>query len=179
MTAMSKNNESKLGRLLSYLVAVTTIIGIPAGLYGYFAGQHKDRVEKTFEFYKVFQSEPVQRDWSLLIGKWNEKAPEAKAIGLKGDAKADLDLIESLMSDQQSSAAFERLLAFFDAAAACVENSLCDQNAAHALLKDPAKQLASAYGPHVLLIRKEFGNPKYGTGLFQTRSIEKSTLNIF
>jgi hypothetical protein len=61
-------------------VAISTIIGIPAGLYGYYSNQHDKRVEKTFEFYRTFRSDSLQKDWSLLIGRWNTKAQEARTL---------------------------------------------------------------------------------------------------
>jgi len=46
-----------LARVLSYLVAVTMILGIPIGLYGYYASQQANRVNRTFDFYRDFRGD--------------------------------------------------------------------------------------------------------------------------
>ena len=180
-TAMASKSKgaSRLTQILSFLVSISTIIGIPVGLYGYFSSQHKDRVGATFQFYKEFRSEQTQKDWSLLINRWNAKAQDARTIVRSGNDKELSDFVETLVSDSDGSAAMERVLSLFDEMSACVDNSLCDRNAAYALLKVPADEFAAAFGPHIFLIRKEFGNDQYGVGLLRLRAIKKTTLSLF
>jgi hypothetical protein len=178
MSSTDKNDKDPLGRILSYLVAISTIIGIPAGLYGYFSSQHDKRVEKTFEFYKTFRSAELEKNWSLLIGRWNNNAKEARALIAQGKTAEFDDFVIGLVAEAPGPGAMEHVLSFFDELSACVSNSLCDGNTAYALFKEPAHQFAGAYGPYVLHVRQEFGNQKYGTGLFQTRALER-TLDIF
>ena len=73
-----------LARVLSYLVAITTILGIPIGLYGYYASQQANRVNRTFDFYKDFRGDGLQKDFSLLVTRWNEKSAQADGF-LKSD----------------------------------------------------------------------------------------------
>jgi hypothetical protein len=73
-----------LARVLSYLVAITTILGIPIGLYGYYASQQTNRVNRTFDFYKDFRGDGLQKDFSLLVTRWNEKSAQADGF-LKSD----------------------------------------------------------------------------------------------
>jgi hypothetical protein len=63
----------KFGKLLSYFVAISTIIGIPTGLYGYLSSIHAKKVERTYEYYRDFRSEAFQKDWILLLNRWNER----------------------------------------------------------------------------------------------------------
>jgi len=178
MSSSKEKENDSLGRILSYLVAISTIIGIPAGLYGYFSGQHDSRVEKTFEFYSNFRSGELEKDWSLLIGRWNDRAKEAQALVAQNKHAEYAQFVRSIVGESGGPAAMERILSFFDELIACVSNSLCDNNTAYALFKEPAYQFASAYGSYVIYIRQEFDNKKYGTGLFQTRALEKS-MSIF
>ena len=55
-----------MARVLSYLVAITTILGIPIGLYGYYASQQANRVNRTFDFYKDFRGDGLQKDFSFV-----------------------------------------------------------------------------------------------------------------
>ena len=55
-----------LARVLSYLVAITTILGIPIGLYGYYAPQQANRVNRTFDFYKDFRGDGLQKGFQLV-----------------------------------------------------------------------------------------------------------------
>ena len=167
-----------LGRILSYLVALCTIVGIPAGLYGYYSNQHDKRVEKTFELYKAFRSTSLDDDWSLLIGRWNQKAAEAKNLLRQNKQEEYKNLVIGLFAESPGPRAMERTLSFFDELSACVNNSLCDRNTAYALFQEPAYQFAGAYGPYVVTVRQEFNNKKYGAGLFQARSLEK-TFSLF
>ena len=70
------------------------------------------------------------------------------------------------------------VLFFFDGLAACVNSSLCDNNAAVTLFNLSAREFASAYGPYILYIRDKYKNEKYGTGVFQTRAL-KTRCSIF
>jgi hypothetical protein len=180
---MSKNSSGQqrddpLGRILSYLVALATIVGIPAGLYGYFAAEHARKVEKTFEFYKDFRGETFQKDLKLLIQRWNSKADEVNKLIAQGHEEGMRELTTSLVTDEEGRKAFAGVLSFFDALSACVEASLCDRNAAVALLKVPATQITSAFGSHIIYIRETNGNGNYGTGLFKMRALEPG-ISIF
>jgi hypothetical protein len=177
MSDASKRDDP-LGRILSYLVAITTIIGIPAGLYGYYSNQHDKRVEKTFEFYRTFRADSLQKDWSLLVGRWNAKAQEAQTLVRQGNQPAFEKFVILLVDDKEGAPAMEHVLSFFDELTACVSNSLCDQNTAYALFEEPARQFAGAYGTYVLHIRQQFNNGQYGSGLFQSRSLRK-TISFF
>ena len=73
-----------LPKVLSYLVAITTILGIPIGLYGYYASQQANRVNRTFDFYKDFRGDGLQKDFSLLVVRWNEKSTQVDGL-LKND----------------------------------------------------------------------------------------------
>jgi hypothetical protein len=164
----------RFGKVLSYLVAISTIIGIPTGLYGYMSSIHAKKAERTYEYYRDFRSEAFQRDWLLLFNRWNEKASDVQQIL----ATKDFDRLRRLASglvnqDDQSKTAFARVVGFFDEAYACVDNSLCDQNVAFFLLKTPASEFVSAFGSHIMYIRQEYKSEKYGTGLFKVRSLDK------
>ena len=69
-----------LAKVLSYLVAVTTILGIPIGLYGYYASQQANRVNRTFDFYRDFRGDGLQKDFSLLVSRWNEKSAQVDGL---------------------------------------------------------------------------------------------------
>jgi len=168
-----KTADTRFGLILSYLVAISTVIGIPAGLYGYFASQHDKRVETTFEFYKQFRADAFQQDWTLLITRWNANAADAQGRVAQGDMQGLQNLVVSLVSDDKGSAAMERVLSFFDELSACVENALCDHNAAYGLLKDQAEQMADAYGPYIVFIRDKYKNVNYGSGLIKARALTK------
>lgn len=160
-------------RILGYLVAIAAILGIPGGLYGFFSAEHAKRVEKTFEFYSEFRGEAFQKNWSYLIGKWNAQADEVKKLTDANDQEGIRKLASAIAMDEAGRKSFEEVLGFFDGLAACVETSLCDGNSAAALLRLPASDFASAFGPHIIFVRKMFGNTEYGTGLFQTRALER------
>jgi hypothetical protein len=108
-----------LARVLSYLVAVTTILGIPIGLYGYYASQQANRVNRTFDFYKDFRGDGLQKDFSLLVTRWNEKSAQADSY-LKSDDFAGLSqLAASLLQTDETQTALSRLVLFFDEAYSC------------------------------------------------------------
>ena len=129
-----------LARVLSYLVAVTTILGIPIGLYGYYASQQANRVNRTFDFYRDFRGDGLQKDFGLLVTRWNEKSVQVDRL-LKNDDFAGLSrLAASLLQTDETQTALSRLVLFFDEAYSCVDKALCDNNAAFALLQNPADQ---------------------------------------
>ena len=118
-----------LARVLSYLVAVTTILGIPIGLYGYYASQQANRVNRTFDFYTDFRGDILQKDFSLLVTRWNENSTQADKF-LKNDDYAGLSqLAASLLQTDETQTALSRLVLFFDEAYSCVDKSLFDNNA--------------------------------------------------
>lgn len=168
-----RQENDALGRILSYLVALATIVGIPAGLYGYFAGQHVKRVEKTFDFYKSFRSDPVQKQFGLLVARWNAASDKLKTLTDQNNDEEIRELATSLVADQEGGTAFEEVLSFFDDLSACVEASLCDRNAAVAVLQKPASQVGSMFGSHILYVRDKYGNEEYGTGVFRIRALKK------
>ncbi|HWW33900.1 MAG TPA: hypothetical protein VNZ23_01550, partial [Xanthobacteraceae bacterium] len=130
-----------MARLLSYLVAVTTILGIPIGLYGYYASQQANRVNRTFDFYKDFRGDGLQKDFSLLVTRWNEKSAQADGFLKSDDFTGLSQLAASLLQTDETQTALSRLILFFDEAYSCVDKSLCDNNAAFALLQNPADQI--------------------------------------
>ena len=93
--APRRSSSDVLARVLSYLVAITTILGIPIGLYGYYASQQANRVNRTFDFYKDFRGDGLQKDFSLLVTRWNEKSAQADGF-LKSDDFTGLEPIGGL-----------------------------------------------------------------------------------
>ena len=79
---MSKSSPAEsddpIGRLLSRLVAIAAILGIPAGLYGYFSAEHAKRVEKSFGLYDDFRSESFQKSWAV----WPAPGSEDTELGV-------------------------------------------------------------------------------------------------
>ena len=147
--APRRSSGDVLARLLSYLVAVTTILGIPIGLYGYYASQQANRVNRTFDFYKHFRADGLQNDFSLLVTQWNEKSAQADGFLKSDDFTGLSQLAASLLQTDETQTALSRLILFFDEAYSCVDKSLCDNNAAFALLQNPADQIFSMYGSYL------------------------------
>jgi hypothetical protein len=170
--------DDRVGRVLGYCVAVVAILGIPIGLCGYYAGEHAKRVQNTFEFYKDFRSQAFQDKYQALIGAADEKAAVIDGIMTEFRENApdrDRKVLEVVTGFTESNNGVKNLstaLLFFDGLAACVNNGLCDRNAAVTLFNVPARDLASAYGPYILFVRARFNNKTYGTGLFQTRALD-------
>jgi hypothetical protein len=161
-----------LARLLSYLVAVTTILGIPIGLYGYYASQQANRVNRTFDFYKDFRGDGLQKDFSLLVTRWNEKSAQADGFLKSDDFTGLSQLAASLLQTDETQTALSRLILFFDEAYSCVDKSLCDNNAAFALLQNPADQIFSMYGSYLETVRQQ--HPNYADGIVKVRAMTKS-----
>ena len=180
MTAPSRNDhrtrppDDRLSRILTNLVAVAAILGIPSGLYGYFASAHAQRVDKTFAFYQDFRSTDFQTKYLLLMGRWNAKADQAAQLTKAGDQDGLRKLESAVVADADGQAAFNQVMLLFDGLSACVDNGLCDNNAAASLLRQPAAEIASALGSHIAYVRKTHGNTTYGSGIFKTRALEKS-----
>jgi len=159
-------------RILSALVAITTILGIPVGLYGYYASQQASRVDRTFEFYKDFRGDTLQKGFSLLVEQWNAKAAEVEALLAKDDEAGLGQLVTSLLQSDEAQTALAQLVLFFDETYSCVDKALCDNNAAFALLKDPANQIFFMYGSYLTTVRKH--NPNYATGILKVRGLSKT-----
>jgi hypothetical protein len=178
----SNNNNkaaTKLDTLFARGVAVAAIIGIPAGVYGYFSSQHDMRVETAFTLYKSLKDDRIQNEWSLLVDRWNAIAPEVTRLQSQHDQKGFETLtIKLVKNDQKSRIALEEIASLFDEVSACVENGICDHNTVYAMLKDPADQFVGMYGYYIQYVRSTYSNDKYGTGLFKIRAIEKK-FNLF
>jgi|HubBroStandDraft_2_1064218.scaffolds.fasta_scaffold373192_2 hypothetical protein len=157
-------------KLLSSLVAITTILGIPAGLYGYFSSQHASRVSRTFDFYKDFRGDPG-KDFKFLVAGWNARAEEEKSLAQKGDEAGVKSLVSSLLTNNQTQTAVTELVLFFDEVYSCVDNSLCDRNTAVALFQSPASQFFSMYGSYFQDVRET--NPTYAIGVMKLRNLTK------
>jgi hypothetical protein len=173
---MSQNDgksTTKLDRLFTRAVALAAIIGIPAGLYGYFSSQHDKRVETAFAFYKSLKGDRIQKDWALLANRWNVKEDEVNKLLAQNDQKGLRRLTVGLVSDEQSRTAVEEIGSLFDEVSGCVQSGLCDHNTVYAMLKDPADQFVSMYGYYIIHIREGYKNEKYGSGLFRIRAMEK------
>ena len=169
-----KAPEDKLGKILSYLVAISTIIGIPTGLYSYLSSLHDKKVERTYEYYRDFRSEAFQKEWVLLLTRWNEKASEVKQILEVKDFARLQSLASGLINqDDAGKTAFAKTIGFFDESYACIENELCDHNVAVVLLKSPASEFVSAFGSYIISVRKDYNNAKYGAGAYKIRALEK------
>ena len=161
-----------LARVLSYLVAITTILGIPIGLYGYYASQQANRVNRTFDFYRDFRGDGLQKDFGLLVTRWNEKSVQVDRL-LKNDDFAGLSrLAASLLQTDETQTALSRLVLFFDEAYSCVDKALCDNNAAFALLQNPADQIFSMYGSYLATIRQQ--HPNHADGIVKVRALTKT-----
>jgi len=155
-----------LARVLSYLVAITTILGIPIGLYGYYASQQANRVNRTFDFYRDFRGDGLQKDFGLLVTRWNEKSVQVDRL-LKNDDFAGLSrLAASLLQTDETQTALSRLVLFFDEAYSCVDK------AAFALLQNPADQIFSMYGSYLATIRQQ--HPNYADGIVKVRALTKT-----
>jgi hypothetical protein len=173
---MSKTEQSsrsdRLSRILSYLVAITTILGIPVGLYGYYSSQQASRVDRTFDFYKDFRGDTLQKDFSLLVEQWNAKYADVAALLEKNDEAGLGQLVMSLLQSDEAQTALARLVLFFDETYSCVDKALCDNNAAYALLQNPADQIFFMYGSYLTTVRQH--NPNYATGILKVRALTKT-----
>jgi hypothetical protein len=114
--APRRSSGDVLARLLSYLVAATTILGIPIGLYGYYASQQANRVNRTFDFCKDFRGDGLQKDFSLLVTRWNEKSAQADGFLKSDDFTGLSQLAASLLQTDETQTALSRLILFFDEA---------------------------------------------------------------
>ena len=170
--APRRSSSDVLARVLSYLVAITTILGIPIGLYGYYASQQANRVNRTFDFYKDFRGDGLQKDFSLLVTRWNEKSAQADGFLKSDDFTGLSQLAASLLQTDETQTALSRLVLFFDEAYSCVDKSLCDNNAAFALLQNPADQIFSMYGSYLATVRQQ--HPNYADGIVKVRALSKS-----
>jgi hypothetical protein len=170
--APERSRGDILARVLSYMVAITTILGIPIGLYGYYASQQANRVNRTFDFYKDFRGDGLQKDFSLLVVQWNEKSAQVEGF-LKNDDYAGLSqLTASLLQNDEAQSALSRIVLFFDEAYSCVDKALCDYDAAYALLQSPADQIFSMYGSYLQTVRQQQSN--YADGIVKVRALTRS-----
>jgi hypothetical protein len=169
-------------KALSYVVSVLTILAIVGGLYGFYSSQRDKRVEKTFEFYKTFRADPLRKDWASLMTRWNKSAQKAKSFL---DQNKDDDLAALVLSlfdgDDEGKDAFGRVADFFDEFNSCIEHSLCDKNSAIALLEQSAKEFVGAFGPYISVLRKEYGDEKFGSGIYKVKDMtpESSLCALF
>lgn len=168
----------KIGEATSIVVSVFTILAISGGVWGYFSSQHDARVAKTFEFYRSFHSDQLQKDWTLLISRWNAAADKAKP--LEDTQKYDKlsELIISLVNDDPSRNAMADILDFFDEFYSCVSHSLCDRNSGAALLTDRASEFVGPYGAYISYLRKRYGDDTIGAGVYKVRQM-KATKSVF
>jgi hypothetical protein len=172
MPSRQRTSKTYVDIWISRAVSVFTILAIAGGLYGYFSSQHDKRVEKTFEFYKSFRTDPLRKDFALLISRWNEAADKAKPL-LDQEKDDQLSvLIISLVSDKDGGEAFSHIADFFEELNSCVEHSLCDRNSAVALLKDSADEFIEPYGAYIAVLRKTYSNETIGAGVYKVRSMK-------
>lgn len=166
-----------LGKVLSCLVSVTTILGVPLALYGFFAAQQQSRVDRTFAFYKDFLGSARQDDVNMLIQIWNDKANEAQQYLTKNDQAALTKLQTALVQESKASAAMVRVVEFYDGVGTCVANGLCDNATAYALLHDPAYQIVSAYGGYLSTVGRA-GTP-FASGIFVISSLPAAQASVW
>jgi hypothetical protein len=166
-----KKEDDALARGLSYLVSIFTILAIVGGLYGYYSSQHDKRVEKTFEFYKTFRSDPLRKDWALLISRWNASADRAKPLLDQKNYDALGEVAVSLVDDDAGKEAFSHIVDFFDEFYSCVEHRLCDKNSGIALLKSSAREFIGPYGAYIQALRKKYAEGTIGSGIYKTGSM--------
>jgi hypothetical protein len=168
----------KIGEATSIIVSVFTILAISGGVWGYFSSQHDARVAKTFEFYRSFHSDQLQRDWTLLISRWNAAADKVKPLEDAQKYDKLSDLIISLVNDDPGRNAMADILDFFDEFYSCVSHSLCDRNSGVALLTDRAGEFVSPYGAYISYLRKEYSDDTIGAGVYNVRQM-KTTRSVF
>ena len=168
-----KHTAEITAAVLSFLVSLTTILGIPVALYGYLMTQQQSRVDRTFQFYKDFRDGSLDADVKLLVEKVNAKAKEMQALVDKNDQAGILGLQTSLVNDAKVDAALARVVEFFDAVGPCVAHSLCDTDATIALLQFQAQQLVKGYGAYVSN-QQQSGAP-FGDGIFIVNGLETSS----
>ena len=129
-------------------------------------------MNRTFDFYRDFRGDGLQKDFGLLVTRWNEKSVQVDRL-LKNDDFAGLSrLAASLLQTDETQTALSRLVLFFDEAYSCVDKALCDNNAAFALLQNPADQIFSMYGSYLATIRQQ--HPNYADGIVKVRALTKT-----
>jgi hypothetical protein len=101
----------------------------------------------------------LQKDFSLLVVRWNEKSTQVDGL-LRNDHYAALNqLTASLLQSDETQRALSRWVLFFDEAYSYVDKSPCDNNAAFALLQNPADHIFSMYGSHLQTVPQQ--HPAY------------------
>jgi len=173
----TRRRSEFLGKVLSSLVSITTILGVPVALYGYFAAQQQSRVDRTFAFYKDFLGSSRQDDVNMLIQIWNAKAGEAQQYLAKNDQAGLAKLQAALVQEAKASAAMVRVVEFYDGVGTCVANGLCDNATAYSLLHDPAYQIVAAYGGYLSTVGKA-GTP-FASGIFVISTLPATTASTW
>jgi hypothetical protein len=163
---------------LSYLVSITTILGVPIALLGYFAVQQQSRVDRTFEFYKSFHAEGVLEDVNLLVEKYQAKKDEIKKVlattGVEGIKKLQESLV---MQDAKANAALIHVVKFYDGVGPCIDHLLCDSDAAVALLQEPASKIVTGYGAY--LSAQQTDGSTFAKGVFTVGQLKPTTSKIW
>jgi len=108
-----------------------------------------------------------------LVTRWNEKSAQVDGL-LKNDDLRERGLRVSSACNGEAANWLNpaRLVLFFDEAYSCVDKSLCDNNAAFALLQNPADQIFSMYGSYLATVRQQ--HPKYADGIVKVRALTKT-----
>lgn len=165
---MAKSDDhplrDKIGEILSYLVSIATIVGIPVALYGYFQTKQEDRINRTYDYYKQYHDGQLPLDVNMLVKAWNEKSDAVKQLLAKQDYDGLSKLQAALVQDAGINAALARVLVFYDGVGTCVANWLCDGDTAYNLLHFQAYQITSAYGGY-LTDNQTLGTP-FARGIF-------------
>jgi hypothetical protein len=165
--AKHADRAQRLGNLLSSLVSIATILGIPVALYGYYASQQAARVDRTFDFYKEFRTGEMQQDLNLLVDKFNARADEIRKLIDNGGDLGPLE--DKLLQDANTKAALSKVVVFYDGMGSCVDHAVCDGNAAIALFQYQASQVLSMFGPHIQSQQKLI--PTYGRGVYTVNGL--------
>jgi hypothetical protein len=162
-------------QIMSFLVSVSAIVGIPMALLSYHAAQQQSRIDKTFEFYKDFNASGLDADAVLLISKWNEKFQEG-AIKLRDPAdhkSFEQQLQASLPQDPDIQAALLRVVPFYDRLGQCINAGLCDADTAYEILRERAHNIAGAYKSYLTDFQC-YGSP-FAKGVFVVDNLPPPT----
>jgi hypothetical protein len=174
MVHLTADRPHAVDRFLSRAVALVAIVTMPAGLFGYYQHQHERRVETTLDLYRSFKNGEPQKNWSFLATLWTQQSQVVEnALKEKDKDTALLNITSDIIDQKAGAPALAQVLSFFEEVSTCVENSLCDYNAAHALFHNLAHECTGYFGSYILDKRNRPGYQHYADGLIKVNKMIK------
>lgn len=142
-------NRETIKTIVEVVTLIIALLGVPGYFYNQYSQLNRDRIERSLEYVRNFESGEVLDSRLKLIQTWS--VPDHLIMLVTSPSNNALEKIVSdlVFSSYELNDHILRVANFFDTASKCMASETCDAETIQKFLAENAAEFCNLYGPYI------------------------------